>query len=177
MSHLKVIIMSLKFTKAEQGNILSNDGQTLICEGIVAQVGVVDGIYISPEALKSSARWLSGRAIKIDGRKVGQIDEVSLQGSTKLSVKGQLMGGKLSQAEIWSLKAGEQNFTIKGAFFPITKPQDGSMGGEAFKETAVSLEWDSVILEIPGLKNHAAGTRMDELERLNRSMDSALGKR
>ena len=87
--------MSLKFTKGEQGNILSNDGQTIICEGIVAQVGVMDGIYISPEALKSSARWLNGRAMKLDGRKVGQVDEVSLQGTTKLAVKGQLMGGKL----------------------------------------------------------------------------------
>ena len=168
--------MSLKFTKGEQGNILSNDGQTIICEGIVAQVGVMDGIYISPEALKSSARWLNGRAMKLDGRKVGQVDEVSLLGTTKLAVKGQLMGGKLSQAEIWSLKAGEQNFTIKGAFFPITKPQDGSLNGESYKEQAVSLEWDAVILEIPELKGHAAEGKWDRLEKLDRIWDKGLGR-
>jgi len=169
--------MSLKFTKAEQGNILSNDGQTLLFEGIVAQVGVVDGIYINPEALKGSARWLIGRAVKLDGRKVGQVDEVSLQGTTKLSVKGQLMGEKLSQAEIWSLKAGEQNFTIKGAFFPITKPQDGSVGGEAFKETAVSMEWDAVILEIPVLKGHAADSKWDKLLEIEKSWQLKMGRR
>lgn len=169
--------MSLKFTKAEQGKIIAKneDRQSITVEGVVAQVGVVDGIQIDAGTLKDSSRWLLGRALKLNGRKIGQVDEVDLQGSTKVAVKAQLWGMKLSQTELSSLFP-EGDFTLKGAFFPITKPADGAVGGESFKETATSLEWDHVVLEIPELKGHAAESKWDRLEKLNREMDSALGR-
>lgn len=169
--------MSLKFTKAEQGKIIARNEeyQTITVEGVIAETGILSGLQISPDALKGSSRWLLGRPLKLNDRKVGQVDEVDLQGSTKLAVKASIMTVKLSQAELFSL-VPEGDFTLKGAFFPITKPADGAVGGESFKETAVSLEWDHVVLEIPELKGHSAESKWDRLERLNMQMNAALGR-
>ncbi|MDD2754400.1 MAG: hypothetical protein PHS80_02615 [Methanothrix sp.] len=170
--------MSLKFTKEGEGKIIAKNEeyQTLTVEGVICETGVLDGIYISPESLKSSSRWLNGRPIKLDGRKVGQIDEVSLQGSSKLAIKGQLMTVKLSQSELYSL-VPEGEFTLKASFFPITKPQDGAVGGESFKEVAKDLQWEDVILEIKQLKGHAADSKWEKLEKMDKAWDHALGRR
>ncbi len=169
--------MSLKFTKAEQGKIIAKNerSQSITVEGVIAQVGVVDDIQIDAGTLKSSARWLLGRPLKLNGRKIGQVDEVDLQGSTKLAVKALIMAFKLSEEELRSMLP-EGDFNLRGAFFPITKSEDGTVGGESFKETATSLEWDHVVLEIPELKGHSATSKLDRLERLNRQMDHALGR-
>ena len=169
--------MSQKLTKAEAGKIIAKneDYQTLTVEGIVAQVGVLDGIYISPGALKTSARWLTGRPIKLDGRKVGQVDEVDLQGSSKLAIKGQLMTVKLSQSELYSL-VPTGDFTLKASFFPIVAPEEGKLDGESYKEVAKDLQWEDVILEIPELKGHAAEGQWDRLEKLDKAWDQALGR-
>jgi hypothetical protein len=169
--------MSLKFTKAGAGQIIARNEeyQSLTIEGVVCETGVLDGIFISPGALKSSARWLNGRPIKLDGRKVGQVDEVDLQGSSKLAIKGQLMTVKLSQSELYSL-VPEGEFTLKASFFPIAAPEEGKLDGESYSEVAKDLQWEDVILEIPELKGHAAEGQWDRLERINRQMDAALGR-
>jgi len=169
--------MSLKFTKTQTANVLSHDGESIVIEGIVASTGVIDGIKITPEVLKSSLRWLNGRPIKLGERKIGQVDEYSLLGGQKISIKATLWGLKLSQSELYSFKPGEQNIQLQGAFWPITKPADGVLDGETFKEEAVSMEWDHIQLtDSEQLKGHAAEGQWDRLERINRQMDHALGR-
>ncbi len=162
--------MSLKFTKPETANVLSHDGQNIVIEGVVASVGIIDGIKITPDILKSSMRWLQGRPIKLGQRKIGQVDELSLLNGQKISIKGTLWGLKLSQEELYSFKPGETNISISGAFWPITKPGDGV-------EEATSLDWDHILLkDTEKMGQHAAEGRWDRLEKLNRSMDAALGR-
>lgn len=170
--------MSLKFTKEGAGQIIARNEeyQTLTVDGVVATTGVLDGIFISSGALKNSARWLNGRPIKLGGRKVGQVDEVDLQGSSKLAIKGQLMTVKLSQSELYSL-VPTGDFTLKASFFPITAPDEGKLDGESYKEVAKDLQWEDVILEIPELKGHAAEGQWEKLEKMDKAWDHALGRR
>ncbi len=169
--------MSLKFTKAEQGKIIAKNeaAQSITVDGVVAQVGVVDGIQVSAAALKDSSRWLLGRPLKLNGRKIGQVDEAILLGDQKVSVKASIMAFKLSDEELRSMLP-EGDFNLRAGFFPITRQQDGTVGGEPFKETATSIEWDHIVLEIPEMKSHSAEGRWDRLEKLNRQMDAALGR-
>jgi len=169
--------MSLKFTKAGDGKIIARNEeyQSLTIEGVVCETGVLNGIHISPGALKSSARWLNGRPIKLDGRKVGQISEVDLQGSSKLAIKGQLMTVKLSQSELYSL-APTGDFTLRASFFPIAAPEEGKLDGESYSEVAKDLQWEDVILEIPELKGHAAEGQWEKLEKIDKAWDHALGR-
>lgn len=170
--------MSVKFTKAEAGKMIAKneDYHSLTVEGVVATTGVLDGINISPGALKTSARWLNGRAIKLDGRRIGQVEEVDLQGSSKLAIKGQLMTVKLSQSELYSL-VPTGDFTLKASFFPITAPDEGKLDGESYTEVAKDLQWEDVILEIPELKGHAAEGQWEKLEKMDKAWDHALGRR
>ncbi len=162
--------MSLKFTKPETANVLSHDGGNIVIEGIVASVGVIDGIKITPDILKSSMRWLNGRPIKLGTRKIGQVDEISLLGGQKISIKGQLWGLKLNQEELYSFKPGETNISIQGGFWPITR-----QGDEV--EEATSLEWDHVLLkDTEQMGRHSVLGKWDRLEKLNQEMDSALGR-
>ncbi|MDM7912252.1 MAG: hypothetical protein QUS09_04065 [Methanotrichaceae archaeon] len=162
--------MSIIYTKPETANVLSHDGENILIEGVVASTGVVDGIKITSDVLKSSMRWLNGRAIKLGTRKIGQVDEISLLNGQKISVKGTLWGLKLSQEELYSFKPGETNISISGAFWATTKSGDGV-------EEATSLDWDHILIkDTEKVGQHAAEGKWERLERLNMQMDSALGR-
>lgn len=177
--------MSLKFTKAEQGNILSNDGQTLIFEGIVAQVGVVDGIYISPEVLAKSARWLMGRPVTIGqigapvighDRTIGQVDEVKVWPTGQLYVQASLFPQKLSSKQLMVLGPGS-TLQAHGGYFVMSTHEGGSWKGKNYQETANALKWDHLSLVIPEIKGHSVATRQNRLKEIEKSWNKSLGKR
>jgi len=67
---------------------------------------------------------------------------------------------------------------ISGAFWPITKPADGVLDGETFKEEAVSMEWDHLQLtDSEQMKGHAAESQWEKLEKMDKAWDHALGRR
>ncbi|MFB3764835.1 MAG: hypothetical protein ACE14P_06250 [Methanotrichaceae archaeon] len=89
--------MAIKYTDPQKGEVLKNDGHYIIISGIVAQVGQ----GISASDLKQTARWTFGLPIELNGRKVGQVDNFDMQGDDKLSIQGTLIGGKLTQQELF----------------------------------------------------------------------------
>jgi hypothetical protein len=178
-------INMIKYSVPDQARITHHEADAISFEAIADQTGVTsDGVLISEEVLKDSARWMLGRPVTIgpvggpvgSSRAIGQVDESQVWPTGQLFASGKLFPQKLSSEQLQALKRAGQPLKAHAGFFLMTTPEAGSWKGKSYKEKAVSIQYDHLSLILPELKGHAAGSKLEKLERLNKQMDAALGR-
>lgn len=176
----------LKYGIPNQARIMHHSGEEIDFEALADQTGVTsDGVLITEEVLKSSARWLLGRPVTMgpvggpagSSTAIGQVDKAEVWPTGQLYVKGTLFPQKLSSEQLGKLKRADQPLKAHAGYFLMTSPEAGIWKGLSYKEKATSIQYDHLSLILPELKGHSAATQRDRLLELERSWEARLGRR
>jgi len=176
----------LKYGITNQAKIKHHSAEEIQFEAIADQTGITsDGVLITPEVLKSSARWMLGRPVTMgpvggpagSSSAVGQVDEVKVWPTGQMYVTGTLFPQKLSSEQLQGLKRADQPLQAKAGYFLMTMPEAGTWQGKNYREKATALQYDHLSLVLPQVKGHSAPTQRDRLLEIERSWEARLGRR
>lgn len=174
----------IRFGTSEEVKLLTHNADELKIEILAFKPSIIDGIYIPEAAIKEHARFLFGRPVTAgpvngragSGNAVGQIDEMPrVLDNGQIVCKATLWPGKLSQDQLEAIKSSRQ-VQAQCAFSMSTEPQEGSWQGMKYHSRASGIEWDSVALEIPYVKGHAAA-KINDLSKITDEWERRLGRK
>lgn len=174
----------IRFGTSEEVKLLTHNADELKIEILALKPSIVDGIYIPEAAIKEHARFLYGKPITsgpVNGRAgaasaMGQVSEMPrVLDNGQIVTKAVLWPQKLSEEQLGAIKSS-RTVQAQCAFTTSTEAQGGSWHGMKYHSQARGIEWDSVALEIPYVKGHAAA-KINNLSEVTAQWEKRLGRK